>query len=71
MGNHSDNNKRPWWLKITYPFGVVSYCVLLLIALLIKLIMICAYPIGALSGVLLGGGEPGWQKYKDVIKKLL
>ena len=33
--------------------------------------MIFAYPIGALSGVLLGGGEPGWQKYKAIIKKLL
>lgn len=33
--------------------------------------MICSYPIGALSGVLLGGGEPGWQKYKVILKKLL
>ena len=44
---------------------------LFLVALLIKLIMVCAYPIGALAGVLLGGGEPGWLKYKDIIKKLL
>ena len=32
--------------------------VLFVVALLIKLIMACAYPIGALAGVLLGGGEP-------------
>lgn len=63
--------KRPWWVKFTYPFGVFFYAMLFLVALLIKLIMVCAYPIGALAGVLLGGGEPGWMKYKDVIKKLL
>lgn len=45
--------------------------VLFVVALLIKLIMICAYPIGALAGVLLGGGEPGWREYKDIVKKLL
>lgn len=33
--------------------------VLFVVALLIKLIMACAYPICALAGVLLGGGEPG------------
>lgn len=45
--------------------------VLFVVALLIKLIMACAYPIGALAGVLLGGGEPGWTEYKDMIKNLL
>lgn len=66
-----EQQKRPWWVKITYPFGVICYGILLLVVLLIKLIMICAYPIGALSGILLGGGEPGWVKYKEIVKKLL
>lgn len=74
MGKQNDQEvklKRPCWVKFTYPFGVFFYAVLFLVALLIKLIMICAYPIGALAGVLLGGGEPGWVKYKDIVKKLL
>ena len=45
--------------------------VFFVVALLIKLIMVCVYPIGALAGVLLGGGKPGWIEYKDMIKNLL
>ena len=45
--------------------------VFFVVALLIKLIMVCAYPIGALAGVLLGGGKPDWMEYKDIVKKLL
>lgn len=64
-------SKRPWWVKLAYPFGIFFVGVLFVVALLIKLIMACAYPIGALAGVLLGGGEPGWTEYKDMIKNLL
>lgn len=63
--------KRPWWVKLAYPFGIFFVGVLFVVALLIKLIMACAYPICALAGVLLGGGEPGWTEYKDMIKNLL
>ena len=74
MGKQNDQEvkpERPWWFKLTYPFGIFFMGLLFVVALLIKLIMACAYPIGALAGVLLGGGEPGWMEYKDIIKKLL
>lgn len=45
--------------------------VFFVVALLITLIMACAYPICVLAGVLLGGGKPGWIEYKDMIKNLL
>lgn len=63
--------KRPRWVKLAYPFGIFFVGVLFVVALLIKLIMACAYPICVLAGVLLGGGKPGWIEYKDMIKNLL
>lgn len=74
MGKQNDQEvkpKRPWWVKVTYPLGIFFMVVFFVVALLIKLIMVCVYPIGALAGVLLGGGKPGWIEYKDMIKNLL
>lgn len=67
-----DNEQKPrWWVKLTYPFGVLFYGVLLLIVFIMKLVMLIGYPIAELSGLMLGGGDPGWQKYKAIIIKLL
>ena len=74
MGKQKDQevkSKQPWWVKLAYPFGIFFMVVFFVVALLIKLIMVCAYPICVLAGVLLGGGKPGWIEYKDMIKNLL
>lgn len=74
MGKQNDQevkSKRPWWVKLAYPFGIFFVGVLFVVALLIELIIACAYPICVLAGALLGGGKPGWIECKDMIKNLL